>query len=80
LWDYFFEDIRKKDHLSSICKFYSDIKARGRPLEMIAHLALQCNSVKVSIKEKYLKVLIGVNQTFELTSSIKLAYTKVTNK
>jgi len=80
VWDYFFEDIRKKDHSPSICKFCGDIKAKGRPSEMMAHLALQYDSVKAPVKEKYLKVLAGVNQTSEPTSSTKLAYTKVTNK
>src|ERR1043165_9653760 len=68
VWDHFTEDTRKKGHSSSICKFCGESKARGRPSEMMAHLALQCDKVEASVKEKYLKTLA------------KLPYTKGANK
>src|SRR5687768_9784689 len=63
VWNYFTEDTRKKGYSPSICKFCGDAKARGRPSEMMAHLALQCDSVEASVKEKYLKILAEANQT-----------------
>jgi|ERR1044071_4285424 hypothetical protein len=80
VWDHFTEDTRKKGHSSSICKFCGESKARGRPSEMMAHLALQCDKVEASVKEKYLKTLAQVNQTSESTSFAKLPYTKGANK
>src|SRR6266511_235796 len=80
VWEYFIEDTRKSGHSPIICKFCGDFKTRGRLLEMMAHLALQCDSVEASIKEKYLKLLAGVNKSFGQTSPVKLPYTKGTNK
>src|SRR3990170_3221126 len=67
VWDYFIEDDRKSGHSPSICKFCGDFKTRGRIQEMMAHLALQCDSVEVSVKEKYLKVLAEVDKPSEKT-------------
>ena len=41
---------------------------------MIAHLALQCESVNALIKEHYLRILAGNDQSSEQSA------TKVTNK
>lgn len=71
VWNYFFEDIRKKGHSPSICKFCGDVKTRGRPSEMMAHLALQCESVEASVKENYLKILAGSDQSIGQTTSVK---------
>jgi hypothetical protein len=58
VWNYFIEDdIRIAGHSSSKCVYCGEIKDRGRVPDMMAHLALQCECVEASIKEKYLKIL-----------------------
>jgi len=80
VWSYFIEDSRKSGHSPSICKFCGDFKTRGRISDMMAHLALQCNDVEATVKEKYLRILAGSNQSSEQTPPVKLPYTKRTNK
>ena len=74
VWDHFEKDIRKGRHSPSVCKYCGDSQARGRIPDMIAHLALQCESVDASIKEHYLRILAGNDQSSEQSA------TKVTNK
>jgi len=58
VWNYFIEDeVRKAGHSSSKCVYCGEAKDRGRVPDMMAHLALQCESVEVSVKEEYLKIL-----------------------
>ena len=74
VWDHFEEDVRKGGHSPSVCKYCGDSQARGRIPDMIAHLALQCESVDASIKEHYLRILAGNDRSSEQSA------TKVTNK
>ena len=58
VWNYFIEDeVRKAGHSSSKCVYCGEAKDRGRVPDMMAHLALQCESVEASVKEEYLKIL-----------------------
>jgi hypothetical protein len=58
VWNYFIEDeTRKAGHSSSTCVYCGDIWIRGRVPDMMAHLALQCESVEPSVKEQYLRIL-----------------------
>jgi len=46
--------------------YCGEVKDRGRVPDMMAHLALQCESVEASVKEEYLKILAeSSNQTSE---------------
>ena len=65
VWNYFIEDeVRKAGHSSSKCVYCGEAKDRGRVPDMMAHLALQCESVEASVKEEYLKILAeSSNQT-----------------
>src|SRR6266487_5393287 len=64
MWKYFEEaDTRKGGHSPSVCKYCGDAYARGRVQDMMAHLALQCESVDASVKEYYLRELARNNQS-----------------
>ena len=64
MWKYFEEtDTRKGGHSPSVCKYCDDAYARGRVPDMMAHLALQCESVDALVKEYYLRELAKNNQT-----------------
>src|SRR5437763_14775205 len=65
VWNYFIEDeVRKAGHSSSKCVYCDEVKDRGRVPDMMAHLALQRESIKASVKEEYLKILAeSSNQT-----------------
>ena len=57
VWDHFEEQVRKGGYSPSVCKYCGDSQARGRVPDMMAHLALYCESVETSVKEEYLKIL-----------------------
>ena len=64
VWKHFEEaDTRKGEHSPSVCKYCGDTHARGRVQDMMAHLALQCESVDASVKEYYLRELARNNQS-----------------
>jgi hypothetical protein len=73
VWNYFIEkENRKGGHSSSICVYCGDTRDRGRIQDMIAHLALQCESVEAKIKEQYLKILAeSCDQSFEQSNTKK---------
>lgn len=65
VWNYFIEEeTRKFGHSSSACVYCGKTWDRGRVSEMMAHLALQCESVESSVKEQYLRELAsGTNSS-----------------
>jgi len=70
VWKYFEEaDTRKGGHSPSVCKYCGDAYARGRVPDMIAHLALQCESVDASVKEYYLRELAAGNNRSEQSAT-----------
>lgn len=72
VWNYFIEDeVRKAGHSSSQCVYCGQSKDRGRVPDMMAHLALQCEDVEASVKEKYLKILAQSDNQISEKSSTK---------
>ena len=71
VWKHFEEtDTRKGGHSPSACKYCGEVYARGRIPEMMAHLALQCESVDALVKEYYLRELAGNNQSEQSTTKV----------
>jgi hypothetical protein len=72
VWNYFIEDeTRKAGHSSSTCVYCGDTRDRGRVPDLMAHLALQCESVESSVKEQYLKILAESCDQFSEKSTTK---------
>lgn len=58
VWNYFIEEeSRKGGHSACVCMYCGDAWNRGRVPDMMAHLALQCESVEADVKKQYLKIL-----------------------
>jgi BED zinc finger len=79
VWNYFIEDeVRKAGHSSSKCVYCGETKDRGRVPDMMAHLALQCESVEASVKEEYLKILAeSSDQSSEKSTTKKRKINKI---
>ena len=72
VWNYFIEDeVRKGGHSSCECVYCGKTRDRGRIPDMMAHLALQCEDVEASVKEKYLKILAESDEQSSEKSTAK---------
>ena len=72
VWNHFIEDsVRRGGHSSCECVYCGETKDRGRVPDMMAHLALQCEDVEASVKEKYLRILAESNDQSSEKSTAK---------